>query len=239
MTGAFLVEGFAQRVFRRVDDKQHAIGACHFNFGAADAFLLDDIATLTEARCIQHVQRHAIDIDPLAHDVAGRTGNRSNDGGLVAGEFVQQARLAGVGTAGNDHGHSFAEQATLASALLNAVEVLANGLEPLGQLLVGEEVDFLFGEVYCRFDVSAQVNHRVGETADHRGELTLQGAHGRAHGGAGAGFYEVCDGFCLRQVDLVVEEGSLGEFTGLGSAAADLNNSIDERFHDERATVTL
>jgi len=127
----------------------------------------------------------------------------------------------------------------LASAVFNALEVLADGLESLGELFIGQEVNFLFREVYCRLDVRAQVNHCVGEAANHCGEFTLQRAHGRAHCCAGARFYEICDGFCLREVEFVVEEGSLSEFTRVGSATADLNHSIDERFHDECAPVTL
>src|SRR3954470_20918196 len=112
-------------------------------------------------------------------------------------------------------------------------------METLCQLFVSEKVDFFFGEVDCGFDVSTQVNYGVRKAADHCREFALQGSHGSADGGAGAGFYEVGDGFCLREVDFVVEEGSLGEFTWLRAAAAYLNNTVDESFHDERATVTL
>ena len=46
-------------------------------------------------------------------------------------------------------------------------------------------------------------------------------AAGAARGGFGAGIDQVGDGLGLGQVDLVVEEGALGEFAGLGHPQAD------------------
>ena len=40
---------------------------------------------------------------------------------------------------------------------------------------------------------------------------------------------EVRDGLCLREVELVVEEGSLGEFPGFCTACAERHGGLDER----------
>ena len=74
----------------------------------SDALLFHDVSALTKACGIQHVQRHPIDIDTLADHIAGSPGNWRNNCGFVAGEFVEQTRLTGVGATGNHHGHSFA-----------------------------------------------------------------------------------------------------------------------------------
>ena len=97
--------------------------------------------------------------------------------------------------------------------------------EALGELAVGEEVDFLLGKIDGRLDVGAQIDQRIGEPLHHAGELALQRAHGGARGFARAGIDEVGDGFGLRQVDLVVVKGALGEFARARAARAELQRS--------------
>jgi hypothetical protein len=111
-------------VAETVDHEQHAVGACHLDFRAADSFFLDEITAASKTRSVQHVERHSIDVDSLAHDVACRTGNRRNDGGFVPGESVEQARLAGVGAASDHDCHAFAKEAALSRALLDPFEML-------------------------------------------------------------------------------------------------------------------
>ena len=63
-----LAEGGRARVGHGIDDEQHPVGARHLRLRAADALLLDQVAD----RCaqpggVEHVQRHAVDLDALAH----------------------------------------------------------------------------------------------------------------------------------------------------------------------------
>src|SRR5207248_4092856 len=102
-----------------------------------------------------------------------------------------------------------------------AVEMLAHRLEARAELVVGEEVDFLLRKVDRRLDVAAQLDHRLGEPAHHGGELPLQRAHGGAQRLARARVDEIGDRFGLRQIQLVIEEGALGEFPGVCAARAE------------------
>ena len=104
------------------------------------------------------MKRHAVDVDALAQHIARGAGNRRDDRGVVAREPIQQARLAGVRPAGDDDGHAFAQQPALARALLDAIEVIAHGLEPLFELPVREKIDLLLRKIDRRLDVRAQLD---------------------------------------------------------------------------------
>ena len=103
---ALLTPGGPGRIRGGVDHEQHALGARDLGACAPHALLLDRIAPQAQAGCIEHVQRHAVDRNPLAHHVAGGAGNRGHDGRLVARQAIQQARLAGIGAAGEHHRHT-------------------------------------------------------------------------------------------------------------------------------------
>ena len=87
---ALLSIGIAGGIFYGIDDEQHAIRAQHFRFGPADALFFRKIERRAQARGVEHVQRHAVDVDALAQDIARRAGQRRYDGGVVAGEAIQQ-----------------------------------------------------------------------------------------------------------------------------------------------------
>ena len=194
---------------------------------------------VAQSRGIHHVQRHAIDRDALAHDVARGARDRRDDRRVVTGEAVQQARLARVGSSGDDHGHALAQQAPLARAVEHALEVIAHRLEALGELAVGEEVDFLFGKIDGRLHVGAQLDDRLGEAAHHGGELPLQRAHRRARRLARARIDQVRDRLRLRQIELVVEEGALRELARLRAARAELQGALHQCLEHHRAAVAL
>src|SRR2546430_6007979 len=61
-------------------------------------------------------------MDALAHHIGRGAGNRGHDRRVVAGEPVEQARLAGVRPAGDDHRHALAQQPALARTLEHALD---------------------------------------------------------------------------------------------------------------------
>ncbi len=135
---------------------------------------LNDKVDLAQARRIEHVQRHAVDVDALAHDIARGAGNCRDDRRVVAREAVQQARFAGVRPARDHHGHALAQEAPLARAALHRREVLAHATEACFEFPVGQEVDLLFRKVDGGLDPGAQFGHGVDEPVHHRRELALQ-----------------------------------------------------------------
>ena len=166
-------------------------------------------------------------------------GNRRDDGRVVAGQAIEQAGLAGVGPARQHHGEPVAQQPTLPGGGGHRVEVTAHGGQALGELRVGEKIDFLLRKIDGGLDIGAQLDQRIGEALHHAGELALQRAHGGARRLARAGIDEIGDGFGLRQIDLVVVKGALGEFTGPRAPRAELQAARDQRFEDDRAAMAL
>ncbi|MNP58921.1 hypothetical protein D3C76_1538800 [compost metagenome] len=65
------------------------------------------------------MQRHAVDVDMFAQDIPGGAGDIGNDGRFPPGQLVQQARLAGVRPAGDDHGHAVTQQGALPGLALH------------------------------------------------------------------------------------------------------------------------
>ena len=205
----------------------------------SDPLRFDYIRTFTQTCCIENMQGHAVDVDALADDVAGGSREWGHDGRVISRQPVEQTRLARIGPSRDDHRHSLAQQAPLSRALLDRIEVVVHGPEALLELAVGQEVDLLLREIDCRLDVSAQVDHRVGQPAHHGGELTLQRAHGGACRLARAGVDEVGDRLCLREVQLVVEERALREFPRQGAPRAELRHPRHQRLEHQRSAVAV
>jgi hypothetical protein len=81
-----------------------------------------------------------------------------------------------------------------------------------------QEIDLLLGEVERRLDQQAQLDQDLGEGVDLAREGAVERARRRARRGFGAGVDQIGDGLGLGEVELVVEEGALGEFAGAGDA---------------------
>ena len=78
-----------------------------------------------------------------------------------------------------------------------------------------EEVDLLLGEVERGLDQHAQLDQLVAQRVDLLRERAGERAARRARGRFGAGLDQVADRFGLRQVELAVEKGPLGELARL------------------------
>ena len=79
-----------------------------------------------------------------------------------------------------------------------------------------QKVDFLFREIQRGFDQHAQVDQRVAQHMDPVREHAGQRTAGASGCGFGAGIDQVGHRLGLGQIELVVEEGPLGEFTRPG-----------------------
>ena len=67
----------------------------------------------------------------------------------------------------------------------------------------------------------------------------LQRAHGGTCGVARPGIDEIGHRLGLREIDLVVEEGALGEFPRPRTAGAELDAAFDQPLHDDGSAMTL
>jgi len=81
-----------RRVFRlaqgRIQHIQHAIGALHFELGAADSFLLDHIRGHPESGGIDEVHGQTVEVHLLPQHVSGRAGQARDDGDVVPNQSI-------------------------------------------------------------------------------------------------------------------------------------------------------
>ncbi len=185
------------------------------------------------------MQRHAVDCDPFAQHVARRSGNRSDDRSVVAREAIQQARLARVRAPGDDDGHPFAQQRTLARSGRDLRAQFDRAVDARTQGGVGEEIDLLLRKIDGRFDVHARLGHGLGQRIHRDGKLALHRTQRGARGLDRAAVDQIGDRFGLGQVELVVEESAAGELARLGHASAELQCAREQHVHDDGPAVTV
>ena len=198
--------------------EDHRVGLADGLPGALDAdalHLVGGLLVAAQPGGVDDVQRHALDLDRLAHAVACRAGDRRDDGELRTGQRVQQRALADVGLAGEHDVQPLAQQRTAARLRERGVDGGDDAVELGARAGVREEVELLLGKVERRLDQRAKSNEARGERVHPAGEGAGQRARRRTGRRLGAGVDEVGHRLGLRQVELVVEEGPLGELARL------------------------
>ncbi len=112
-----------------IHHEQHPIGLLNLGPGTLDADLLHLVLGIAQAGGVDDVQRHAIQMDVFAQHVAGGAGDLGDDGRLAAGQGVEQARFAGVGTTGDHHLHPFTQQGALLGLAAHRIQFVHDGVE--------------------------------------------------------------------------------------------------------------
>ena len=145
--------------------------------------------------------------------------------------------LPAFGTTRNDQRQPVAQQPALVRACQQFIERRTQRLQALLQAAVREKVDFLFRKIDGRLDVHAQLRQLRGEGVYLAGKLALQGTYRGTRGLGGAAFDQVRDRLGLDQVELVVEKGTLGKFTGTCGARAELQHAGQQQVEHHRTAV--
>ena len=241
---------------RQVMQKNHRIRLGDGVPAAANAdalYLVSGLAVGAQAGCVHDVQRHAFNLDGLADLVAGGAGHAGDDGQLSPGQRIEQAAFAHVGLAGQHHLQALAQQHALAGAGHHVGQGGVNGVELAVGVGTLQKVNLFFGEVQRGLHQRTQAHGALAQGVDLVGERAGQAAPGRARCGLGAGVDQVGHGFGLGQVQLVVQEGALGELTragqaqvwaaGLAGAGVQLSGRLQaagqQQLQHHRATVGL
>ncbi len=199
---------------REIVQEQHRVGRGDLLPGALDADPLHLVVALAQARRVDHVQRHALDLDGLLHLVARGAGDRRHDGQLRAGQGVQQRTLARVGLARDHHLDALAQQRALPRAPHHLRQRALQRRQLAMGIRLAQEIDLFLRKIERGLHQHAQVHQRIAQPVDLVGEGTRQRTAGAARGGFGAGVDQVGDRLGLREVDLVVQERALGELAG-------------------------
>ena len=194
---------------RRVHDVEHEVRAAHLHARAPQALDLDHVVGVAQARGVHDVDRQAVDVDPLAQQVARRARDLGDDRRVVARERVQQGRLAGVRPARDHDVQPVAQRPALARRVRDRREALADLGEPVAHFLRLEELRVLVRKVDRRLDVGAQLHHAQRERPDLARELAGQRAQRRARRLGRSRGDEVGDRLRLHEVELAVVESAL------------------------------
>ena len=185
------------------------------------------------------MQRHAVDVDMFAQQVAGGAGDVGDDRRLAAGQRVEQAGLAGVRAAGDHHRHTVAQQCALPGRALHLGQVRADGFQLAQHVAIGEEIDLLLGKVDGGLHIDAQLDQLLAQLVHAPREFTLQRAQGIARRLGRAGLDQVGDGLGLRQVQLVVKEGALAELARSRLPRAQGQAAVQQQIEHHRPAMPL
>ena len=161
---------------RGIDQQQDAVRLLDLVPGALHADALDGVRRVAQPGGIDDMQWHAVEMDVLTQHVAGGAFDIGDDGGVLLGQRIEQARLAGIRAAGDHHRHPLAHQSALVGSGSHAHQLGLDLIEARRDMAVGQEVDFLFGEVDGGLDVDAQLDQALHQRADARRELALERA---------------------------------------------------------------
>ena len=131
-----------------------------------DALALGKIFCFAQPGGVDDVHREAVDMDALAQDVPGRSRHRRDDGRIDARQRVQQARLAGVGSAGDHYVQAVAQQPSLAGRAPDPFEACVDVRQSARNLGAAQKLDILVREVDRSLNIDPQPGQPLDEPAD-------------------------------------------------------------------------
>src|SRR5690606_3732340 len=133
--------------------QQYLVGLLDRLERSTDALLLHYIVAIAQPSSVSDMQWHAIQVDLLAEDVAGGTGNIRHNGRILACQCIQQAGFASIGFACNNNRHTVTDQSTLGGLSQYRLQLLQKIFEFFSDTPFTEEIDFLIGEVDGGFQI--------------------------------------------------------------------------------------
>ena len=230
---------FGGQVFANVHHPQHPVGVLHRPLRPPHTLGFHRIGSRPEARGIGNADRQSIHGQVLAQRVARGPGNLRDDGGIVTGQPVHEARLACIGRPGDHHIESVAKYGTLPGFAQQPLEGYRNGAESGFQFAVGVRLQFLVREVQPRLQVYPQRGQRCLQFLYSLRERAAQGTGGRPGRRARAAVHQVRHGFGLGQVQLVVQEGPQREFARFGRPRPEAEGLAQQPVAHHHAAVTV
>jgi len=93
-----------------IEQAKDEIGALGGLVTASDAFGLDEIGGVAESGGVDEDDGQAADVGGFLDGIAGGAGDGRDDGAVDSEQLVEQAGLAGIGTAEEDGAGAFAEE---------------------------------------------------------------------------------------------------------------------------------
>ena len=106
-------------------------------------------------------------------------------------------------------------------------------------LLIGGDVQVLLGEVYECLDYCQGREDPLLRLAEALGEQTFPLMLSKGERSFGFAANNINDRLSLDKINAAIEEGTLGEFAGLGKARPLLQNKGKNSLHNQRPAMTL
>jgi len=158
----------------RIDDQQGEIGDDELTASARYTLLLHRVDCGAETGGIDNVQRQAIDVDLFTDQIAGRAWLAGDDRGRIAGECVEEARLAAIGSTGEHHMQAVTQQTALASGSFKVCKAGCNDGDAPLEFAVAQQLDFFVRKVDGGLDVDAQTGQLLVQRQHRSGKIALQ-----------------------------------------------------------------
>ena len=225
--------------FGGILDPEYCVGLSHRLSRPANALGLDAVRVLAQARGVDELDGQAVDIDALAQYVPGCTGDLGHDRRFLARQAVHEAGLARIGFADDHDLVAVAHHAPDGRPGQQRPECRLAGCKPFAEFVVCQEVDLFLGEVDGRLDVHADGRELLGKLVDGFGKSAAQRAQRGSRRLLGTAVDQVGDGLRLREIELVIQECTLGELPGLCPPCAQGKRRIHQQGHDDRPAVAV
>jgi hypothetical protein len=222
-----------------VHHQEQCVGVFDGAPGAFHAHGFDRVAGRSDTGGVHHVHGEPVQLNVLAQHISRGARNVGDDGGVAAGQEVQEARLADVGLAGEHHPHAFLQQHTAIRTGAGRRQHLAQAGKAFLELGIRQKVDLLLGKVDAGLDECPRLGECVGQLPHAIGERAVEGAHGGAGRGPGAAVDEIRHRLRPGEIHASVEEGPLGKLPRPRRPCARPQRRLQHHIHDNGSAVTL
>ena len=155
--------------------KQHRVGALDFIPGAFDADFFNLAFCFAQTGGIDHMQRHAVDLDQLRHLVPGRAGDRRDDRQLRAGQRIEQRTFSHIRLTGDHHLNAFAQDRPLRSARHYARQARLQPLQLTPGIGLFQKINVFLGKIQRCLDQHAQMDQLLKQRLDRLRQLPRHG----------------------------------------------------------------
>ena len=240
--GAIADQGQRRAVFGRarvgaIEDQDREVGAARSVARALDAQPLQRIGRLSHAGSIAQTDLKALEPDRLLDGVARGSGQLAHDGALESEERVHETGLTHVRSSDQGHAHALLSTARCGQSREPLAQRRRDGGAPIRRQRSVPSLIHVVRKIDPRFDLGedwheapVQLRHTAGKGA---AKGTLRGPRGPL----GPRLHERRDRLGLRQIQLPVPEGALGEFAGPGRVRAGRDHGFQNGARKDGASM--